>query len=242
MSMLIIIAVICAFFVKGLCGFANTLVFSTIMSYQSNNVNITPVELIVGYPSNFYIAWKERKSISKNVCLPLSVLVILGIIPGALFLKVGNVVLLKTLFGFAVVLIGFEMMLREKQRIVKQSSKGVLALIGIISGVLCGLFGIGAFLVAYINRTTKNHNEFRGNLSIVFLIENTFRLVLYSLTGIINVTIIKEAINLMPFMLIGLLLGIASSKSLSEKMVKKVVIILLIISGVSLILNNIFLI
>jgi hypothetical protein len=35
-------AVTLAYMVKGLTGFANTLVFSTIMSFFSNNVAITP--------------------------------------------------------------------------------------------------------------------------------------------------------------------------------------------------------
>lgn len=35
-----IVAALCAFFVKGLCGFANTLVFTTILSFGNSNVNI----------------------------------------------------------------------------------------------------------------------------------------------------------------------------------------------------------
>ena len=44
-----IAATICAFFVKGLCGFANTLVFTTVMSFGMSNRNISPVELLLGY-------------------------------------------------------------------------------------------------------------------------------------------------------------------------------------------------
>lgn len=43
-----IFAVLCAYFVKGMCGFANTLVHSTILSFRENNINITPVEFLVG--------------------------------------------------------------------------------------------------------------------------------------------------------------------------------------------------
>ena len=56
-------AAVCAYFVKGLCGFANTLVFSTILSFSTNNVNISPVELVLGLPSNIMISYKERKSV-----------------------------------------------------------------------------------------------------------------------------------------------------------------------------------
>ncbi len=238
MNVTAVIAVILAYIVKGMCGFANTLIFSTIVSFKTTNINISPVELIVGYPSNIFIAWKERKGISAKVCVPLSILVVLGSIPGAIFLKNGNTQFIKTLFGFAVVLIGIEMLFRERQKVKKQSSKIILAIIGILSGILCGLFGIGAFLVAYISRTIENQDQFKGNICVVFIVENTFRIILYSLTGILNVRILKSALLLMPFMIIGLSLGILLSNIASEKLVKKVVIILLILSGISLIINN----
>ena len=65
-------ASVCAFFVKGLCGFANTLVFTTILSFGSSNASISPVELLLGYPTNIILAWKNRKAIQWRVCLPLA--------------------------------------------------------------------------------------------------------------------------------------------------------------------------
>ena len=62
-----ILAAFCAFFVKGLCGFANTLVFDTILGFGVNNVNISPVELILGYPANITLVYKNRKHINKNI-------------------------------------------------------------------------------------------------------------------------------------------------------------------------------
>ncbi|MCR4832727.1 MAG: TSUP family transporter [Butyrivibrio sp.] len=82
-----IIATLCAFFVKGLSGFANTLVFTSILIYGTANINISPVELILGYPTNLIISWKERKHIDPKVCIPLSVMVIVGSIAGVIFLK-----------------------------------------------------------------------------------------------------------------------------------------------------------
>lgn len=43
------LAALAAFFIKGLCGFANTLVFTTILSFSpAINRNISPVELLLG--------------------------------------------------------------------------------------------------------------------------------------------------------------------------------------------------
>lgn len=238
MNMMMIIAIILAYVVKGMCGFANTLVFSTIMSFTADNVQITPIDLLLGYPANAVMAWKERSGISPKVCVPLSVLVIVGSIPGAIYLKNGSPQNIKVLLGFVVVFLGVEMLLREYGKKRKESSPIVLGVIGLISGILCGLFGIGAFLTAYISRTTENSSQFKGNISVVFLVENTFRIILYSATGILHMGIVKTAVCLLPVMAAGLFLGMYLGDKVNEQTTKKVVAVLLALSGISLVLNN----
>ena len=80
-----IVATFVAFFIKGLCGFANTLVFTSILSFGIANINISPVELVLGYPTNLIISFKERKSINWKICIPLSVMVIIGSLAGVFF-------------------------------------------------------------------------------------------------------------------------------------------------------------
>lgn len=137
-----------------------------------------------------------------------------------------------------IIFIGFEMLLREFQTKKMKPSKVVLVMIGVLSGLLCGLYGIGALLGAYINRVTDNSSSFKANICVVFLIDNTFRIILYGLWGIITFNILKQVIALLPFMFIGLILGIISGKFLNEKIIKKIVVIMLIISGAALILNS----
>lgn len=234
-----IIATLCAFFIKGLCGFANTLVFTTILSFGNNNINISPTELLLGYPSNLIIGFRERKSVDWRVCIPLAGLVLLGNVPGIFLLKNVNAHIIKIIFGFVIIGIAVEMLLRESNQKKAKESKIVLAVIGVLSGVLCGLFGIGALMAAYVSRVTDSTSEFRGNICIVFLVENTFRIVMYAILGILTFDILKQAVLLVPVMLIGLWLGMKSSQILNEKTVKKMVIVMLAISGIALVVNNI---
>ena len=233
-----IIATLCAFFVKGLCGFANTLVFTTILSFGNSNVNISPVELILGYPTNFILAWKERRSIKWSVCLPLALLVIAGSLPGILLLKNTDTGVIKMIFGVFTVFMGTEMLLRELQIGTVKESKLILAIIGVLAGLFCGLYGVGALLGAYVSRITKGSSEFKANICVVFFAENTFRIIMYALWGIITFDILKQALILIPLMLVGLFAGMMSGKFLDEKMVKRIVIVMLIVSGVALIVNN----
>lgn len=231
-------ASVCAFFVKGLCGFANTLVFTTILSFGASNASISPVELLLGYPTNIILAWKNRKSIQWKVCLPLALLVIAGSIPGALFLKNADTSVVKLFFGAVIVLVGVEMLLREFEPRKMKQSKTVLGVIGLLSGLLCGLYGIGALLGAYISRVTEDSKAFQANICTVFLVENTFRIGLYAWWGILTLDVARQAAMLIPFMLAGLLLGMGSGRLLDEKIVKRIVVVMLIVSGVALIWNS----
>ncbi len=233
-----IVATLVAFFIKGLCGFANTLVFTLLLAFGANNVNISPIELMLGYPTNLILTWKNRDKLKARVYIPLSILVLIGSIPGALILKNVDAGFVKTVFGIVVILLGTELLLREVMDIKSEGSKVLLGIIGIISGLLCGMFGVGALLAAYVGRVTKTGEEFKANISAVFIVENSFRAILYSILGIITVSEFKKALILIPFMLIGLFAGMKSGSVLNDKVVKKIVIVLLIISGIMMIIKG----
>ena len=226
-----------AFFVKGLCGFANTLVFTTMLSFGQSNLAISPVELLLGYPTNAILAWKERRAIDWRVCLPLCAMVLAGCLPGAFLLKRVDASAVKIVFGVVIILIALEMLLRKGGAAAKQSAAMKL-LVGLLSGMLCGLFGVGALLGAYLSRTTDDTHAFRGNLCMVFFVENTFRVILYAASGIITLAACRQALMLAPVMLLGLWLGMRAGRAINEKNAKKLVLMMLVVSGAALILNS----
>lgn len=231
-------AVVVSYFFKGLCGFGNTLIFSSIMSFFANTVSITPVESVLCLPSTSFIAWKNRKDLHWNIILPVAAIMVAGCIPGILVLKNSSPVALKIVFGIIVIALGVEMLLRERSG-KKKGSKLVLALIGLLAGVMSGLFGVGALMTAYMSRTTETAGEFRGNICMVFLINDLTRLVLYIATGVLNAQILFTVLKLAPFMVLGLAAGNMLADKINEKAVKTAITVLLILSGVSLVLTNI---
>ncbi len=233
-----IIAAVAAYFIKGLCGFANTLVFTSILSFGPSNASISPIELLLGYPTNLILTWKNRKSLDPKVYVPLAALVLAGSIPGALLLKNVDARAIKLVFGAVVIALGLEMLLRERSRRNLRSSKIVLVVIGVAAGVLCGLFGAGALLAAYVSRVTENGSAFKANISAVFIADNTFRIFLYSILGLLTADTVQFVLLLIPFALLGLFLGIKCSSLLDEKTVRKFTSVLLVLSGISLILRN----
>ena len=126
---------------------------------------------------------------------------------------------------------------REYQCTNAKDSNIILSIIGVLFSILCGLFGIGA-VAAYVGRVTTTTDEFKANISAVFIVENTVRIFTYYLLGVFTFDSLKQAAALIPLMIIGLFAGMESSKVLDERIVKKIVIVLLVISGLFLVGMN----
>lgn len=231
-------AAFCAFLIKGLCGFANTLVFTSILSFGAANFEITPVELLLGFPSNAILAWRGKKRLLPKLILPLGALLLAGNAVGAFLLKNVDPGPLKILFGLAVIAVGAEMLLREKKPKQTEEPRLIGWIIGLLSGILSGLFGVGALLAAYLSRVTDDSETMKANVSALFVTENLFRILLYSGMGIITAASLKTVLLLLPAALLGLLCGIVSGKRLDERTVRRLVIFLLMLSGAVLIGKN----
>ena len=75
-------------------------------------------------------------------------------------------------------------------------------------------------------------------MNAVFFAENTFRVVLYSILGLITIETLKRVALLLPVSLIALAVGMRLSSKIDESASKKIISILLMLSGISLILAN----
>lgn len=155
-----IIATVAAYYIKGLCGFANTLVFTSVLSFREFNAAISPVDLLLGYPMNVILVWKSRKSLDPKIYVPLAMLVLMGSIPSAFLLKNVDVGAIKLIFGLVVIAFGTGMLLQEDNKKGALFSKKVLAMIGVLAGVVCGLFGVGAFSSIFINNLLQTFCDF----------------------------------------------------------------------------------
>lgn len=240
-SIFLFASTLLAFFIKGITGFGNTLVMGSLFSFVVSNRVTTPVDLILGIPTNIYMVWRERKNISLNVVIPLSLMLLVGIIPGTFLLKVGSDWVLKSILGLLVVGMAIEMIIRKPTKNESKKSNPIfLVIIGVLSGVLAGLYGIGALLVTYVSRTTNNKNQFRANICCVFLVDNIFRFFLYFYTGILTKEILIFTLGLSPAVILGMMLGFRVDANMKEETAKKTTIALLIISGTTLFLKSFF--
>ncbi|MCL2828556.1 MAG: sulfite exporter TauE/SafE family protein [Oscillospiraceae bacterium] len=229
-----------AFFIKAITGFGNTLVMGSLFSFVVPNTVTTPVDLLMSVPTNGYMAWHERNSITFKRALPLAILMVIGLIPGTFFLKMGPDWLLRAILGLVIVGMALQIAHKKTDSQVKKNNRVILALTGLVSGILTGIFGIGALVAVYFSKTTDNKQQFRSNTCFVFLFENVFRVLLYWATGIFNRQIFLITIALLPAVVIGMALGRKADKYIDEVKMKHAVVALLLLSGTMLVIRNVF--
>lgn len=234
------IAALFAYIIKGIAGFGNTLLMTPLFSFILDSKQITPVDLLFSIPINTFLVLKDRKHFSIKIVLPLSLLLLAGDLVGALFLQSTDDRILKIFLSILIIGVAIEMWTRPKKVEGKKPNPIFLSIIGILSGITAGIFGISVLLVAYISRTTTNRGSFRSSLGFVFLIDNFFRL-FYYLT-LPHPIITKESFHLfilfIPAVIIGMIIGVISQHKIKEKTMKNIFIILLMSTGLLLLIQN----
>ena len=228
-----------AFFIKGLCGFANSLVFTTLMSFSNSIVHVSPIMLLLNYPSNLIMVWNGRKSIDYKICVPLCIMVIAGIIPGTFFFTNTDTTLLEVIFGIAVLLIALEMLFnKRKARPAGQKLGWKLGLLGVLSGFVCGFCNTGVLVGTYLSKVTDNTQTFKANACVVYFLSDSIRLVMFICLGVLTRGILWEALAIFPVAMLGLWLGMKSSKIMNDAIARKIVLVMLIFSSLGLVFNN----
>lgn len=106
------------------------------------------------------------------------------------------------------------------------------------SGVCAGLFGINLFLVAYLQRTTKNYDEFKGSICFLFWGENLFRIILYTATGLLDATSLQFSVISM----VSAMLALGAAKPIIRRVksdtLQRLVIVFFLLGGISIIVKS----
>ena len=230
------LAVLVGYFIKGVAGIGNTLVVTSAMSYTRTNAEITPVELLLCVPTNLAVTWVYRKHINWKLAIAPLCMVLAGDFLGVLLLKNVDVTAMKMIFGVVLMLLSVEQLWRElRGKPTRAAHPALMLALGISAGVLCGMFGVGALLAAYLSRVTTDDMTYKGTMSIIFTMENAFRVVAYSVAGLLTRASLLNAAMLLPFMGLGLFLGIRLSSRMNARTMRLIIGVMLLISGVPLV-------
>ena len=223
------------FYVQTVAGFAAGLFAIPIL------ISVLPMQEAIALMSIFLLifsvilVYKNWKKIEQKTVLELSVGVIIGLGVGILILKTGNPIFLKRLLGaFTILFVAYNFISRNKLKI--PGNLGVL--FGLAGGIFSGMFSAGGPpYVMYIYNRIDSASIFRATIIGILAVTNTLRVPMLVVSDILTPDTLLIAMYMLPVFIIALLLGNKTYHKVNEGKFKTILMILLGISGISLLIR-----
>jgi len=166
------------------------------------------------------------------------------VISGVIFMPLGTFLLLhlstgtiKIITGLVVVLFSLLIISGVKKRV--KNEKLVLPLVGVLSGTLKGMISMsGPPIVLFLTNQSTMKHAFRVNLTAYFFLQNIAALFVFGFSGLINRDSVFFAAAYFPAMISGILFGIALTRFVREVMFRRIVLAVVLLSGISAIFSG----
>ncbi|MFC1852267.1 sulfite exporter TauE/SafE family protein [candidate division CSSED10-310 bacterium] len=197
--------------------------------------DVVVILLLVNIPVEMVVVWSSRKNLHWRGLLVILVGVGAGILLGTWILLIGTPFIILTFLGFFLVIAGSAFALIPHRGNIEWP-KWVTPLVGLVSGILAGLFGTGGPpLIFYYQLQGTPKSIFRSSLMAIFLSMALVRVPVYTLTGLITLPRLLAAISIAPAVILGVVMGHKIHIQLNELTFRRLVGIILAIIGILLI-------
>jgi uncharacterized membrane protein YfcA len=222
-------------FASGLAGFAMGFVVSGIWLHV-----ITPIQttaLIVGYGlwTQGYGVWKLRHSLSWRNVAPFIVAGALGVPIGTMLLTYIDPAYLRIGVGLLLVFFGVYGLAQPKFTPL-QAGVAADSSIGFLNGMLCGLTGLpGLIITIWCQLRGWTKDVQRAVFQPVMLGAIVVTAISVSVTGVVTAETVKLYLLGLPALLAGLWLGFKLYGKLDDAAFRKLMLLLLLVSGLALI-------
>lgn len=229
--------VLVSHFIKGFSGFASALFAIPLLALFLDVRFVVPVFLLFDFIAGVILTIQNRRFIDWRSALLLFSGLAIGTAVGTYFLVSFGNEELKRVFGIVIILFALKMLIWDNETIRKEISKVWAPLSGFVGGCTGGMFGLnGPPLVLYLTHRLKDKQIFRATLYGIFFVDACYRLILYSASKLITVEVVKFALCITPFLLIGLFLGSKLHAKINENVFRRVIASILIATGVLLVI------
>jgi len=223
------------FYVQTLVGFAASIVAFPIMLQVIGIAEATALTSVFFFAFSAMLIWKNWQLIDKRTVLEMAVGSIFGLFLGIYLLKFADPTLLKKAFGVFVLLFALYSLVRERKI---KLFRGAGPVLGFLGGILSGLFSSGGSLfILYIYSKISQPRVVRATIIGTLGITNFLRVPILVYSGLLTYEIFLKALCLVPVLLLSLYLGQKTLNRINESLLKKILLVVLVVSGVMLIVK-----
>ncbi|MBD3362729.1 TSUP family transporter [Candidatus Dojkabacteria bacterium] len=236
---LVLLASVTAYLLKGLVGFGPSLIIVPILSFFIDFKSAVVVTTLADISSSGYLFIKGRKKVKiKKIGIIIAGLLV-GTIIGVFLFKFLSVTSIKKIFGIMIIIVVLKNFLRRNKKVMKTFKKPIGLVVGLIGGILGGLTNTnGPPIVLYLNKVIRNKKALRANLAAIFITDAIWRGVLFGVNGYIDGTVLSVfSFIVLPGLITGLSLGNVCIKKLNNKTISNMIEFVLLVIGSGLLLK-----
>lgn len=236
MLLLLSIGIFTGFFVQTITGFAGALIALPFLLF------VMPLPDAIGYLSIFYFistpihVYKEWHYIDKTLLKKLAVSSFFGLLIGIIVLAYGQPLLLKKALGIFIILFVLHSLKAKKE--IQLVSK-MKYFFGFLGGFFSGVFSTGGPLyLVIVKNETSDVKTMRATMFGVLGLITLMRIPVLAFEGILTLNQLYNSLYVLPFFILALVLGKKVYLKLNETFLKRIMLGLLLLSGIMLVLKN----
>ncbi len=226
-----------AYFVRGISGFGSGLVAVPLLALKFPLTVVVPLMLLLDFTASLVLGGLNFKQVRWDEVRPLMPFSVLGVALGTtLLISLPKEPLLIGL-GLFVLIFALRSLLDMHGE--KSISRWWAVPASLSGGTIGGLFGTGGPpYVIYLTHRIQEKGELRATFSGLFFLEGLFRIGSFVAAGLlVNMEIWKDYALTLPIALLALYAGSHVHTGLSNVQIKRVIGVLLLLSGMSLIVK-----
>jgi uncharacterized membrane protein YfcA len=226
--------VVTAYVIFGISGFGSTLVAVPLLAHLLPLKLVIPMMVVLDCLGSIGMGVKLRADVNRRELLPLVPFMVIGMLTGAfLLLRLPAETLLGAL-GVFVLIYGATYV--SGRQTTFRVGRWAAAPIGLFAGTTSSMFGVGGpIYVMYLTARGSTIEQIRATMPVIFIFTTIARIIIFAAAGLYTPSVLYAAAALLPIMLLGIVLGHRLHLNLTREQIVRLIGVLLVASGISLI-------
>lgn len=223
-------------FVQGATGFGSGLLINAFWLHIMEPTHAIPLNVVTSLFISGVPIYKLRKKLDFSKLKQFAIFGVVGIPIGMYLLVISDPSKLKFSIGILLVIYAV-LMLKISSFSINVNNKSINNLVGFISGVIGGLTALlGIIPVAWFSVQRLPKNTKRGTYEPFIFITSIAAIISFAFAGLYKIEMIFDLLKIIPALLVGSWLGIKIYNKINDDLFRKVVLGLILLSGLLLII------
>tara|TARA_B110001450_G_scaffold195674_1_gene184097 strand:- start:130 stop:864 length:735 start_codon:yes stop_codon:yes gene_type:complete len=223
-------------FVQGATGFGSGLLINAFWLHIMEPTHAIPLNVVTSLFISGVPIYKLRKKLDFSKLKQFAIFGVVGIPIGMYLLVISDPSKLKFSIGILLVIYAL-LMLKISSFSINVNNKSINNIVGFISGVIGGLTALlGIIPVAWFSVQRLPKNTKRGTYEPFIFITSIAAIISFAFAGLYKIEMIFDLLKIIPALLVGSWLGIKIYNKINDNLFRKVVLGLILLSGLFLVI------